>query len=177
MYSTLERKYQRLQKDLRGGVIALGGILCTGTLWYWQVEKWSLLDAAYMTVFTLATVGYGELQPLSQRGRMFTICLILMGVIVIGFIVNRFTEALIQGYFQEGARIRQQRRLVDSLIGHYILCGFGRIGRQIALEFEAENIPFVVIDSAVQSVEAALALGYTAVQGDATLDETLLNVG
>jgi Kef-type K+ transport systems, predicted NAD-binding component len=100
-----------------------------------------------------------------------------MGVIVIGFIVNRFTEALIEGYFQEGARIRQQRRLVDSLIGHYILCGFGRIGRQIALEFQAENIPFVVIDSAVQSVEAALALGYTAVQGDATLDEILLNVG
>ncbi|MEG4043589.1 potassium channel protein [Microcoleus sp. Pol17_C1] len=177
MYSTLEQKYQRLQKDLRNGVISLGGIVCTGTLWYWQMEKWPLLDAAYMTVFTLATVGYGELHPLGQRGRMFTICLILMGVIVIGFIVNRFTEALIEGYFQEGARIRQQRRLVDSLIGHYILCGFGRTGRQIALEFQAEYISFVVIDSAVQSVEAALALGYTAVQGDATLDETLVNVG
>ena len=177
MYSTLEQKYQRLQKDLRNGVIALGGLFCTGTLWYWQVEKWSLLDAAYMTVITLATVGYGELQPLGQRGRMFTIWLILMGVIVIGFIVNRFTEALIEGYFQEGARIRQQRRLVDSLTGHYILCGFGRTGRQIALEFQAENIPFVVIDSAVPSVEAALTLGYTAVQGDATLDEILLNVG
>lgn len=177
VYSTLEQKYQRLQTQLTGGVIALGGIFCTGTLWYWQIEKWSLLDAAYMTVFTLATVGYGEIYPLGKRGRMFTMCLILMGVIGIGFIVNRFTEALIQGYFQEGARIRQQRRLVDSLIEHYILCGFGRTGRQIALEFQAENIPFVVIDSAVQSIEAALALGYTAVQGDATLDETLLNVG
>ena len=67
--------------------------------------------------------------------------------------------------------------MVDSLIGHYILCGFGRTGRQIALEFQAENIPFVVVDSAVQSVEAALVLGYTAVQGDATLDEILLSVG
>ncbi|MEZ2229184.1 MULTISPECIES: potassium channel protein [unclassified Microcoleus] len=177
MYSILEQKYQRLQKELMGGVVALGGIFCTGTLWYWLVEQWSLLDAAYMTVFTLATVGYGELHPLGKRGRMFTMCLILMGVIAIGFIVNRFTEALIQGYFQEGARIRQQRRLVDSLIGHYILCGFGRTGRQIAVEFQAENISFVVIDSAVQSVEAALALGYTAVQGDATLDEILLSVG
>ncbi|MBE9183372.1 potassium channel protein [Microcoleus sp. LEGE 07076] len=177
MYSILEQKYQHLEKELRGGAIALGGILCTGTLWYWQIEKWSLLDAAYMTVFTLATVGYGEIHPLGRRGRMFTMCLILMGVMVIGYIVNRFTEALIQGYFQEGARIRQQHRLVDSLVGHYILCGFGRTGRQIALEFEAENIPFVVVDSAVQSIEAALALGYTAVQGDATLDETLLNVG
>ena len=177
VYSTLEQKYQRLQTQLTGGVIALGGIFCTGTLWYWLVEQWPLLDAAYMTVFTLATVGYGEIHPLGRRGRLFTMCLILMGVMVIGYIVNRFTEALIQGYFQEGARIRQQRRLVDSLIEHYILCGFGRTGRQIALEFQAENIPFVVIDSAVQSIEAALALGYTAVQGDATLDETLLNVG
>ncbi|MEG3974836.1 potassium channel protein [Microcoleus sp. herbarium8] len=177
MYSNLEQKYQHLEKELTGGAIALGGVFCTGTLWYWQVEKWSLLDAAYMTVFTLATVGYGEIHPLGSRGRMFTMCLILMGVMVIGFIVNRFTEALIQGYFQEGARIRQQRRLVDSLIGHYILCGFGRTGRQIALEFEAEKIPFVVVDSAIQSIEAALALGYKAVQGDATLDETLLNVG
>lgn len=177
MYSNLEQKYQHLEKELTGGAIALGGVFCTGTLWYWQVEKWSLLDAAYMTVFTLATVGYGEIHPLGSRGRMFTMCLILMGVMVIGYIVNRFTEALIQGYFQEGARIRQQRRLVDSLIGHYILCGFGRTGRQIALEFEAEKIPFVVVDSAIQSIEAALALGYKAVQGDATLDETLLNVG
>ena|GEM_PF-4856671 len=99
VYSILEQKYQRLQKELMGGVIALGGIFCTGTLWYWQVEKWSLLDAAYMTVFTLATVGYGELHPLGKRGRMFTMCLILMGVVAIGFIVNRFTEALIQGYY------------------------------------------------------------------------------
>lgn len=177
VYSTLEQKYHRLETQLTGGAISLGGIFCSGTLWYWLVEKWPFLDAAYMTVFTLATVGYGEIHPLGKRGRMFTICLILMGVIVIGYIVNRFTEALIQGYFQEGARIRQQRRLVDSLIGHYILCGFGRTGRQIALEFEAENIPFVVIDSAAQSVQSALTLGYTAVQGDATLDEILLNVG
>jgi voltage-gated potassium channel len=177
VYYTLEQKYQRLQKELLGGVIALVGIFCTGTLWYWLVEKWPWLDAAYMTVFTLATVGYGEIHPLGRRGRMFTMGLILMGVVTIGYIVNRFTEALIQGYFQEGARIRQQRRLVDSLIGHYILCGFGRTGRQIALEFEAENIPFVVIDSLAQSVQAALVQGYTAVQGDATLDETLLNVG
>lgn len=177
VYSTLEQKYQRLQTQLTGGVIALGGIFCTGTLWYWLVEQWPLLDAAYMTVFTLATVGYGEIHPLGRRGRLFTMCLILMGVMVIGYIVNRFTEALIQGYFQEGARIRQQRRLVDSLIEHYILCGFGRTGRQIALEFQAENIPFVVVDSALQSVQAAFGLGYTAVQGDATLDEILLNVG
>ncbi|HLO52456.1 MAG TPA: potassium channel protein [Kamptonema sp.] len=177
MYSTQEQKYQRLQKELIGGAIAIGGIFCIGTLWYSLIEKWPPLDAAYMTVFTLATVGYGEIHPLGPRGRLFTIYLILMGVIAIGYIVNRFTEALIQGYFQEGARLRQQRRLVDSLIGHYILCGFGRMGRQIALEFKAEGIPFVVVDSNDKSIQDAILFGYTAIQGDATLDDTLLNVG
>ncbi|MDB9510527.1 ion channel, partial [Kamptonema animale CS-326] len=159
MYSTLEQKYQRLQKELVGGAIALGGIFCIGTLWYSLIEGWPPLDAAYMTVFTLATVGYGEIHPLGSRGRMFTIYLILMGVVTIGYIVNRFTEALIQGYFQEGARLRQQRRLVDSLVGHYILCGFGRMGRQIALEFKAEGIPFVVVDSDPNSIQDALLSG------------------
>jgi voltage-gated potassium channel len=91
--------------------------------------------------------------------------------------VNRFTEALIQGYFQEGIRLRQRRRLIDTLTEHYILCGFGRTGRQIALEFKAEGIPFVTVDSEVEQIQAAQELGYISVQGDATLDDTLLKVG
>ncbi len=177
MYSTLEQKYRQLRKELIAGAIALFGVALMGTLWYRLVEGWSWSDAAYMTVITLATVGYGETNPLGNRGRLFTITLILMGVIVIGYIVNRFTEALIQGYFQEGIQLRQRRRLLDTLTEHYILCGFGRTGRQVALEFKAEDIPFVTIDSQADQVEAAQALGYVAVQGDATLDEMLLKVG
>ncbi len=174
MYSTLEQKYRRIQKELIAGVIALGFVFIVGTLWYSLVEGWSWEDAAYMTVITLATVGFGEIHPLGNRGRLFTISLILMGVVSIGYIVNRFTEALIQGYFQEGIRLRQQRRLMESLSGHYILCGFGRTGRQIALEFEAEGVPFVAVDLDIESVQAAQLLGYMALQADATLDESLL---
>ncbi len=177
MYSTLEQKYQRLRKELIGGAIALFGVALFGSLWYRFVEGWSWPDAVYMTVITLATVGYGETHPLGNRGRLFTITLILMGVISIGYLVNRFTEALIQGYFQEGIRLRQRRRLIDTLTEHYILCGFGRTGRQIALEFKAEGIPFVTVDSEVEQIEAAQELGYVSVQGDATLDDTLLKVG
>lgn len=130
-----------------------------------------------MTVITLSTVGYGEIEPLGPRGRLFTIALILMGVMTIGYIVNRFTEAVIQGYFQEGIRLRQQRRIMDSLLGHYIICGFSRTGRQIAKEFRAEDVAFVIIDSELESVQKAQAEGYTVYQGDATLDETLLRVG
>lgn len=177
LYSTLEQKYRRIQAQLVAGGFALGGVILIGTLWYWLVEGWRLVDAAYMTVITLATVGFLEVQPLGDRGRLFTIALILMGVISIGYIVNRFTEALIEGYFQEGVRLRQQRRLMNSLSQHYILCGFGRTGGQIALEFQAEGIPFVVIDSAIEQVQVAQQLGYVAVQGDATLDDTLHQVG
>jgi len=159
------------------GAIALGGVLLIGTLWYRFVEGWSWENAAYMTVITLATVGYGETQPLGSRGRLFTIALILLGVINIGYIVNRFTEAIIEGYFQEGIRLRQQRRLMESLSGHYIICGYSRTGRQIAKEFRAEGVPFVVIDSELESVQRAQAEGFVVYQGDATLDDTLLHVG
>ncbi|MGB3204243.1 MAG: potassium channel protein [Crinalium sp.] len=177
MYSTLEQKYRRIQKELIGGVIALGLVFISGTLWYRFVEGWQWSDAVYMTVITLSSVGFGEINPLGDRGRIFTITLIMMGVISIGYIVNRFTEALIQGYFQEGRRLRQHRRLVDSLDQHYIICGFGRTGRQIALEFQAESIPFVAIDFESHQIQEAQELGYIAVQGDATLDETLIKVG
>ncbi|MEC4986477.1 MAG: potassium channel protein [Oscillatoria sp. PMC 1068.18] len=170
-------KYQRLRQELIAGGAGLAGVFLMGTLWYWLIEQWSWSEAAYMTIITLSTVGFSEVHPLDERSRIFTIFLILMGIVTIGYIVNRFTEALIQGYFQEGIRMRQQRRLIDTLSEHYILCGFGRMGRQIALEFQAENIPFVVVDSQLEQIEAAQSFGFAIVQGDATLDEFLLKAG
>jgi voltage-gated potassium channel len=177
VYSTLEQKYQRIQKELMAGALALAGIFLIGTLWYSLVEGWKWEDAAYMTVITLATVGYGETHPLGSRGRLFTIVLILMGVVNLTYIVNRFTAAVIEGYFLEGIRLRQQRRLMESLSEHYIICGFSRTGRQIAKEFQAEAVSFVIIDSELESVQKAQEIGYIVFQGDATLDDTLLKVG
>ena len=173
VYSS-EQKYRRLRRELIGGSVVLGGVFLLGTLWYWLVEEWSLLEAAYMTTITLSTVGFGEVNPLDERSRLFTIGLILMGLVTIGYIVNRFTEALIQGYFQEGIRLRQKRNLIDSLSQHYILCGFGRMGTYVAEEFQAEGIPFVIVDSEPEEIEKAQLCGYTVIQGDATLDEYLL---
>jgi voltage-gated potassium channel len=172
--ATIDPKYKRLRQELIGGVVALGVVFFIGTLWYRLIEGWTWLDAAYMTMSTLATVGFGEINPLNERGRLFTMVLIVMGLITIGYIVNRFTEALIQGYFQVGIRRRQERRLIETLVNHYILCGFGRTGRQVAIEFEAEKISFVLIDSDPEQVEKAKALGYPVIQGDATLDESLV---
>lgn len=172
-----DRNYQRLQQQLLGGLLSLAGVFALGVFWYAAVEQWSLIDAAYMTTIALSTVGFGEVRPLGPRSRLFTIVLILLGLLSFGYIVNRFTEALIQGYFQEGLRKRRQQRLIDQLQNHYILCGFGRTGRQIALEFASEEIPFVVIDADPESIASAQQLSYPALQGDATLDESLLLAG
>ena len=175
MYSySFEEKYGRLRKELVRGAVALVGIVLIGTLWYWLVEKWSFSDSAYMTIITLSTVGFSEVQPLGTRGKIFTIGLILMGLLTIGYIVNRFTEALIQGYFQEGIKLRQERSLIESLDRHYIVCGFGRTGRHVAREFFAEGIPFIIIDDNLEEVEEIKQLGYTVILGDATLDESLI---
>jgi voltage-gated potassium channel len=175
MYSfTFEEKYGRLHRELIRGGVVLAAIVLLGILWFWKIEKWTLIESAYMTVITLATVGFMEVHPLGERGRLFTIALILMGLFTIGYIVNRFTEALIQGYFQEGIKLRQERSLIESLDQHYIVCGFGRTGRHVASEFFAEGIPFIIIDDNLEEVEEIKQLGYTVILGDATLDESLI---
>lgn len=173
----IEETYRRTRRHLAGGAIALAGVVLTGILWYKLVEGWTWLDAVYMSVITLATVGFAEVQPLGTRGRLFTIILILMGVVVVGYILNSFSEALIQGHFQAGIRLRQRRKLMDSLTGHYIICGFGRTGRQVAAEFAEERIPFIVVDSSDLSIEEAQQFGFITFQGDATLDNVLIRVG
>lgn len=177
MHEILEKKYRRIRKELITSVSLLGGVFLLGTLGYWSMEGWSLSEAAYMTAITLSTVGFTEVRPLGPAGRLFTMSLIALGVITIGYIVNRFTEAIIAGYFQDVIKLRQQKRLIDTLSQHYILCGFGRTGRQVALEFKAENIPFLVIENDPEEVQAAEQLDCIAVLADATLDSTLIQVG
>jgi voltage-gated potassium channel len=173
---SLGRKYQQLRQDLLTGILVFIFVLLIGTLGYQSIEGWDWLDALYMTTITLGTVGYGETHPLDRNGRIFTIALIFMGIVSIGFIVNRFTEAVIQGYFQEVIRLRQQKRLMEFLDRHYIVCGFGRTGRQVTAEFASEDIAFVVLDKEMEQVQQAEQLGYKAVLGDASLDETLQRV-
>lgn len=173
----IEETYQRTRRHLLGGALALGCVVVSGILWYRVIEGWTWLDAAYMAVITLATVGFAEVQPLGARGRLFTIILILMGVVVIAYILNCFTEALIQGHLQAGIRLRQRRKLMRSLTSHYIICGFGRTGRQVATEFAIEAIPFIVVDSDEASIQYAQQMGFITFQGDATLDQVLFQAG
>nr|WP_313887393.1 potassium channel protein [Nodosilinea sp. LEGE 07088] len=173
----VEANYRRTRRHLLRGMIALGFVVFSGILWYRFMEGWSWLDATYMAVITLSTVGFGETNPLSPRGRLFTIVLIMMGVGVIAYILNNLTEAVVQGHFQTGLRLSKKRRFMDSLAHHYIICGFGRTGQQVATEFAAENLAFIVVDSDDTATHAAELLGYTILQGDATQDQVLIQAG
>lgn len=172
-----EENYRRTRQHLIRGVVALGLVVLSGVLWYRFREGWSWLDATYMAVITLSTVGFGEINPLSPAGRLFTIALIMMGVGVIAYILNNFTEAIVQGYFQAGFRLIKRRKFMESLQDHYIICGFGRTGRQVAMEFAAEAISFIVVDSADEAIQLAQQQGYPTFRGDATQDQVMLQVG
>ncbi len=129
-----------------------------------------------MTVITLTTVGFGETYPLGTRGRMFTIFLIITGVITIGYVVNQLTEALLERKFLEARKRKQLSRMLDSLSHHYIICGYGRIGKQICEEFAKEGTEFIIVDSTIEQVNNAKMSNYLAIKADATLDESLLRV-
>ncbi len=170
-------QYRRLQRDLLFGICAASAVILLGTLWYWLIEGWRWTEALYMTIITLSTVGFLEVHPLGDRGHLFTIVLIILGVVWLGYVVNRFTEALIQGYFQDGFKFQQSQRRMDNLTNHYILCGFGRTGRQVASTLTTEEKDLIVIETNPDAVESAQALGYLVLQGSATLDETLREAG
>ncbi|QQE66779.1 potassium channel protein [Leptolyngbya sp. BL0902] len=173
----IEENYRRSRRHLMRGGVALALILLTGALWYKYVEGWDWIDAIYMSVITLTTVGFGEINPLTARGRLFTMVFLLAGVGVIAYILNNFTESIVQGHLQAGLRLQKRRKFMESLTGHYIICGFGRTGRQIALEFTAEKVPFIVVDSDDASIQLAQSFDYMTFQGDATEDQVLLQVG
>jgi voltage-gated potassium channel len=175
--SVTAQKFKEIRLELRRAALAIAFLLVSGTAWYHLVEGWTWLDAAYMTMVTLSTVGFGETNPLGDRGRIFTMTLIIMGVLTIGYTANTFTDALVGGYFVEERKLRIQKKLMAGLNQHYLICGFGRIGRQIAEEFAAEAAQFIIIDSSAEQVAIAQKCGYTAVQADATLDETLIELG
>jgi voltage-gated potassium channel len=114
------------------GLAALLGIFLFGTIGYRIIEGWSFLDSLYMTAITISTVGYGEIHPLSTGGRIFSIILILAGVGTAFYILTSLVQYLLEGEF--GIRLGRQRMesRIAKLHNHLILCGFGRVGQEIA---------------------------------------------
>src|SRR6185369_7937712 len=152
-------------------------LITGGTLGYMTIEGWRLLDAAYMSVITLGTVGFKEVHDLSDGGKLFTMGLIVVGVSVLGYIVGSLAQIMFEGQIQRIIGRKKVEKKIDSLSGHYIICGFGRIGSLICKEFKSNGLKFVIIEKNAEATERLQEDGYLFMKGDATLDETLLRAG
>ena len=157
---------------------ALGALIfCFGVAGYMLIEGWTFLESLYMTVITLATVGYGEVQELDGAGRVFTIGLIFAGVGWVGVTLAMFTQAVQEGALGERGRRRRMQRRISEMRNHYIVCGFGRVGRVIVKEMNEEHVPFVVIDRDPAAEETLIEHGFSFVIGNPANDDALKLTG
>jgi voltage-gated potassium channel len=163
----------RLRKRLIFSLAAVIGIILVGSVGYHLIEGWSFFDGLYMTVITLATIGYGEIHPLTTTGRVFTIILIIVGVAVFGYLLSHLTQALIEAEIASAMGRRKLIKDINQLNNHYILCGAGRVGARIVDELQKKDVDFVVIERDESVAERLLAKGVLVLNGDAT-DETVL---
>jgi voltage-gated potassium channel len=168
-------KELRRKVILSVGLIAL--IISFGTSGYMTLEGWSLLDSLYMTVITIASVGFKEVHDLSTNGRIFTIILIIGGAGTVLYTLNTGAKIILEGELQEiFGRKRLEKKLKD-LKDHYIVCGYGRMGKIIARELKQEKLKFAVIEKNEVLLDSDEKEEFLIIQGDATKDELLKRAG
>lgn len=151
--------------------------LAGGTLGYAFIEGWSLWDAFYMTVTTVATVGYREVHPLSRAGQVFTVFLVFGGVGTALYTLSAFVSVFVEGGWSSYIQQRRHKRMINNLSDHYVVCGFGRIGSIVANEFRRQKTPYVIVDRNPDRVREATAGGHLAIEGDASREDTLRRLG
>jgi voltage-gated potassium channel len=167
----------RPSSSLFKAAVLLAAVIVLGTFGYVEFEHWSWFDAFYVTIVTISTVGGGEPTPLDVRGKWLTIAIVVVGFGVLTYTVLRLMAYMVEGRLESYVGERRLRRRIAKMQGHYILCGYGRVGREIAQAFTEEGTPFVVIDINQESLDRAALEGHVVVQGDAAETETLRAAG
>ncbi len=152
--------------------IALACVVLAGTAGFHFIFGWQWLDAFYMVVTTLTTIGYQEIHPLSSGGRMFNLALIFFGVSLVFLAIGALTQALLEFELRSFFGRRKMERYIGRLTDHYIICGAGRVGRSAARELARRPVPFVIIE---QNEAKAQRYGddWLTLLGDATQEQTL----
>ena len=168
---------RRVRRRLLRIAIAIALTLAMGTVGFTVVEHWPLFDSFYMTLITITTVGYEEIHPLSQGGRIFNSFLILFGVSTMFFAIGGMTQIIIELELNQYFGKRRIRAMIENLSNHYIVCGYGRVGRGAATALRSAGVSFVIIDRNDDKVERAIHDGMLGVQADANSDDTLRDVG
>jgi voltage-gated potassium channel len=160
-------------------LLVLHIIIVFGIAGYMVLEKYSLLEAVYMTTLAITTVGFREVKTLSPEGQLFTVILLVISWASLAFILARLTQFVISGEINQYFKNRKLMQSIDKLSNHVVICGFGRNGRQAAKTLQVHNVPFVVIEKNQETLEE-----YTAelpevlfMLGDGTDDESLRKAG
>ncbi len=152
-------------------------VIIAGTIGYMVIERWPLLDAVYMTIITISTVGYNEIHPLSTTGRVFSSVLIFGGVGVMLYTGGALVQYIIEGHFPNIFGRHKMKEKIEKLKNHIILCGYGKVGQEVAQVFDSEEAIFVVIDESEEAVAKAIENGHFCLRGEATSDDTLEEAG
>ena len=165
----------RIAKRLLYILLAIGVTLTIGTVGFTLIGGHTVFDAFYLTLTTMTTVGYGD--NFTHAGRVFNAFLIIVGVTTIFIAIGAMTQTIIEFELGDAINKRRNKRMIDKLKDHYIICGFGRVGRGAAAELKHAGASFVVVDTEPERVERAMLSGMLAVAADATRDDTLRQVG
>ncbi len=152
-------------------------VIAVGVAGFMLIEHWSLLEAVYMVVTTLFTIGFQEVHPLSSAGRVFTIFIAVVGVGTALYAAGQTMEIIVEGELLGYRKRMQMDRQIEELKDHYIICGYGRVGHQVAAEFTVAKIPFIVIDGKADTVRELEPRGVPHLIGDVTSDEVLEEAG
>jgi len=166
--------------NLRGpqlAVVLLLAVLAGGTVGYMVIEGWNAWDAFYMTVTTVATVGFREVHPLSFGGQVFTIVLIFGGVGTAFYTVTLLATIIVEGGLHQRFGRRRAARMLEQITNHFILCGYGRIGSIIANELHQQGVPLAVVERDPERVRQAIERGWLALEADASREEVLARAG
>jgi len=165
-----------LQKIIRG-LILLGMVVMLGTMGYMIIERWKLMDSLYMTVITITTVGFKEVSNVSEPGRIFTVILIFTGMGIMAYTLGMVAQFMVEGEIRSILGRRKLGSRIKSLKKHYIICGYGRIGRIIAQELKSNGIPILVIDSDPESQNTLDQHDMPYIIDDATSEDVLIEAG
>ncbi len=165
--------FDYLRHRLLPAVLILLAIQGGGVLGYIVIEGMSALDALYMTIITLSTVGFGEVQPLSSGGRVFTLFLIVGGVATLGYAVAVVVAYLVGGHLAGRFAQRRKEQALASVQNHFLVCGYGRVGRELAIDLREAGRDVVVIDASEDLIRLAEHDGFKIVTGDASSNQAL----
>lgn len=171
------KKQDTLYSKLIAGVLFLLIVLITGTTGYAVIEGWSFVDAFYMVVITLASVGFMEVHPLSTAGRIFTMLLILCGSGILIYAISIITAFIVEGELTDILRRKKMNREIEALSNHFIVCGAGQTARYVIEELHITKRPFVVIEKDETRIQDLMNQNILCLQGDASHDAILLLAG